>query len=88
MNGFDSSRWSSDGYTACLDGIKQKFLQNRPILEMLKTMQPKILVEASTDKVWGTGILIRDNSVLNTERWHSVSWMLTILEKVREEALT
>ena len=67
--------------------MRQKFV-HRPILEMVKTTHPKTLVEASTDKLWGTGISIKDNNALNMERWHSVDWMSTILGKIRDKALT
>ena len=63
-------------------------MKNRPILEMLKTTHHKTLVEASTDKLWGTGISIRDNNILNTERGHSEGWMSTLLGKIRDESLT
>ena len=49
VNGFDAQKWRDDGYDICLDGIKEKFLQNPPLLQMLKTMKPKLLVEASME---------------------------------------
>ena len=50
VNGFDAHRWREDGYNICLDGIKEKFLQNPLLLQMLKATKPKLLVEASMDK--------------------------------------
>ena len=60
INGVDREKWMSVGYELCFDGIREKFLQNSPSLAMLKTMSPKILAEATTDRLWGTGIRLRD----------------------------
>ena len=56
INGVDKEKWINVGYKLCFDGIREKFLQNPPLLSMLKTRSPKILVEATTDQLWGTGI--------------------------------
>ena len=55
---------------------------------MLKATTVKMLVEASSDKLWGTGIPINDTHALDTSRWHGVGWMSNILETIHEEALT
>ena len=52
------------GYEICFDGIREMFLQNPPLLSMLKTTTPKILAEATTDRLWGTGIQLRDTCAL------------------------
>ena len=56
INGVDKEKWMNMGYELCFDGIREKFLQNPPLFSMLKTTSPKILVEATTDQLWGTGI--------------------------------
>ena len=55
---------------------------------MLKATAPKTLVEASSDKLWGTGIPMNDTHALDTSRWHGVGWMSNILGTIHEEALT
>ena len=35
---------------------------------MLKATSPKVLVEASMDKTWGTGIQLHDPSALDVEK--------------------
>ena len=35
------------------------------LLGMLVSNKLKLLVEASTDNLWGTGVLLRDTNVLN-----------------------
>ena len=56
IRGFDKDRWKHEGFDLCYRGIEAKFKQNLPLLSMLKTTHPKILVEATSDRVWGTGV--------------------------------
>ena len=83
INGFDVHRWKQDGYDLCLDSIKEKFLQNPPLLRMLKTTAPKKIVEACLDKQWGTGIQLCDANMLRTKKWHGDGWMSTMLDTIR-----
>ena len=84
INGFDMHKWSMEGYNICHDGIKSKFVQNPLLLQMLKVTGDKVIVEASTDKLWGTGIGLRDNQALNPSYWHSTGWMSSILMEIRD----
>ena len=84
ISGFDMQKWSTEGYAVCLDGIRCKFMQNPLLLQMLKATGNKIIVEASTDKLWGTGIDLRDNQALNPDQWHSTGWMSSILMDIRD----
>ena len=45
----DREKWENDGYEVCYDGLHEKFVQNPPLLSMLKTTKPKILVKATSD---------------------------------------
>ena len=51
---------------------------------MLKTTEPKTLVEASKDKLWGTGIPLNDTHVLNSRKWHGKGWLSEMLHIVRD----
>ena len=51
---------------------------------MLKMTEPKILVEASTDRLWGTGISLKDTHVLDNKRWYGKGWLSDMLHTVRE----
>ena len=82
VNGFDTQKWRDDGYDICLDGIKEKFLQNPPLLQILKTMKPKLLVEVSMDKQWGTGIHICNPNTLKQESWSGRGWMSKMLDEI------
>ena len=84
--GFDMKRWINDGYSLCYDGIHAKFTQNRSLLMMLKSTAPKVLVEATSDRLWGTGISLRDHQALNPDKWHNKGWMSTMLMGIRDES--
>ena len=68
----------------CLDGIKEKFLQNTLLLQMLKATKPKLLVEANMDKQLGTGIHVRNQNALKQDLWSGHGWMSKMLEEIRE----
>ena len=77
-------KWSNKGYTICQEGIKCKFVQNPLLLQMLKAAGNKVIIEASLDKLWGTGVGLWDNQALNPSYWHSTGWMSTILMDIRD----
>ena len=52
---------------------------------MLKTTLPKILAEATTDRLWGTGIRLWDLCALDTEKWSGTGWLLRMLITIRDE---
>ena len=82
VNGFDIGKWKNEGYDLCLEGIRAKFVQNPPLLNMLKSTEPKVIVEFSLDRLWGTGVQLHDQNVLNPEKWHGTGWMLVMLSTV------
>ena len=84
LSGFDMQKWSTEGYNICLEGIKCKFVQNPLLMQMLKATGDKVIVEASTDKLWETAISLRDNQALNPNYWHSIGWMSSILMDIRD----
>ena len=45
----------------------------------------KILAEATTDRLWGTGIQLRDRSALDTGKWSGVGWLSRMLTTIRDE---
>ena len=63
--------------------VMKEFLQNDNLLSMLKTTAPKILVEATPDRLWGTGISLCDNSVLDTCKWTPPGWLSRMLITIR-----
>ena len=65
VNSFDIGRQKNEGYDLYLEGIKANFSQNLPLLNMLKSTEPKVLVESSLDRLWGTGVQFHDLDALS-----------------------
>ena len=84
IQGYDAKTWQDKGYDLCLPGLKEKFLQNPTLMKMLKTTTPKLLVESLYDKIWGTGIPLKDKNALNENNWCSNGWLSDMLMKIRE----
>ena len=79
INGVDAECWKNEGYDICYEGIKQKFLQNEALLARLKSTTPKILAEAMPNRLWGTGIGLRDKNALEMNNWTSPGWLSRML---------
>ena len=79
ISDFSMTKWANEGYELCAKGIREKFVQNRPLLEMLKGTGSLTLTEASKDKLWGTGIPLRDSNALSTFKWENTGWLSRIL---------
>ena len=82
ISDFNRSKWINEGYDICSRGIREKFIQNQPLFEMLKGTGSKTLAEASKDKLWGTGIPLHDRDVLITSKWENPGWLSTILTNI------
>ena len=67
---------------------KEKFMQNKPLLEMLKNTGSLIIAEASKDKTWGTGIPLHDTEALCTSKWKNKGWLSSMLMSIRDEVMS
>ena len=85
IKGVDIEKWRNEGYDLCFDGVREKFVQNPPLLALLKSTMPKILAEATLDRLWGTGITLRDTNALNTGKWNSTGWLSKMLLTIRDD---
>ena len=85
MKGVDNVKWHNEGYEPCFDGVREKFAQNELLLSLLKTTSPKIVAEATLDRLWGTGIALRDTCALNTDKWSSTGWLSRMLLTIHQE---
>ena len=84
---FNIQHWMKEGYALCEKGIREKFMQNTPLLEMLKNTGSLILTEASKDKTWGTGIPLHDINALHTSKWKNKGWLSSILMTIQDEVM-
>ena len=81
----DAECWRNEGYDICYEGIKHKFLQNDALLAQLKSTTPKILAEATPNRLWGTGISLRDKNVLEMNNWTSPGWLSKMLINIHSD---
>ena len=85
VQGLDIRKWHYEGYELCLEGVRAKFHQNLSLMQMLRTTKPKLVAEATTDRMWGTGIHLRDSNALDRKRWTSNGWLSDMLMSIRSE---
>ena len=88
INGVNNEKWRAEGFELCLKGVEAKFKQNRELWSMLKMTEPKTLVEAGNDRLWGMGISLNDTHVLDSRRWHGKGWLSEMLHIVRDNYKT
>ena len=70
----------------CCPGIREKFVQNPILLEILvKCTGKKQIVECSKDRLWGTGTPLAQVDCLDSDRWITPGIMGKILEDIRME---
>ena len=60
---FDHQKWIQKGLER--PGIKVNFDPNSLLMKTLQAMKPKILVEATTDSTWSTGVPLTDSKALD-----------------------
>ena len=75
--------WKQAAIELCEPGITAKFKQNPKLVHLLQSTEDKLIVEASRDPVWGTGISITDKDVLTREKWSGHGIMSKILMQLR-----
>ena len=77
--------WKQAAMERCEPGITAKFMQNPKLIRLLQSTEDKLIVEASRDPVWGTGISITDKDVLTREKWSGHGIMSKILMRLRNK---
>ena len=82
---YDQQIWEESAKSLCYDGIKSKFTQNPWLKSLLLSTNEEILVEATFDKVWGTGVPLHQRDCTDRTQWHRIGIMGEILMTVREE---
>ena len=86
IRGVDNAKWDTMAADICRPGIREKFVQNPILLEILvKRTGAKCIVECAKDRLWGTGIPLSQEDCLNSDRWISPGIMGKILEDIRLE---
>ena len=71
----------------CYPGLLAKFKQNRHLANMLLSTGASHLAEASYDKIWGTGIPLKEQDCLNTSNWSGTGILGEMLMDVQHDLL-
>ena len=86
IRGVDSAKWDSVAADVCRVGIREKFVQNPILLEILvRRTSNKRIVECAKDRLWGTGTALAQENCLNSDRWITPGIMGKLLEEIRAE---
>lgn len=81
-------RWEETVENVLLVALRAKFKQNEDLKKFLCDTYPRKIGEASTNMVWGIGLPLNNEDVLNTEKWNEEGNRLRkALEAVRREIL-
>ena len=82
ISNFNRRAWIDQAEEICYLGIKEKFLQNRALMDTLLQTENKTLVEASFDSDWGT---LNNVNCLDRSKWKSEGILGRILMRIRDE---
>ena len=86
IRGVDHSKWETIAADICHIGIRDKFIQNPTLMEILvQRTGTKRIVECANDRLWGTGTPLAHPDSLNSDRWITPGIMGKILEEIRLE---
>ena len=87
VNNFDKEKWDENAKRYCYQGIREKFMQNKQLLDTLLHTKGHILVESAKDKVWGTGIVLSRDDWHDESLWHSQGILGEMLCDIRDTYL-
>ena len=86
IKGVDNVKWDNVAADFSHPGIREKFVQNPILLEILvKRTGTKRIVECSKDRLWGTGTPLAQVDCLDSDRWITPGIMGKILEDIHME---
>ena len=82
----DSKRWDAVAMSLCEPGIREKFVQNPHLMDILiRRTENKMIVECTKDCLWGTGTALSEESCLNRDRWITQGILGRILKRIHNE---
>ncbi len=69
ISGYDDAKWSAIRYDIVKNGLREKYKQNKILMDYLLSCNGKIIVEASpADAIWGIGF-DANNAMANINKW-------------------
>ena len=88
IRNFDQETWDKYKFDIVVKGNFLKFAQNKPLLERLVLTGGRTIAEASpVDCIWGIGMSVRDDGLLNQENWRGENLLGKALMEVRSQLL-
>ena len=88
ITGFNHDSWKDAAKSHCKPGIEAKFMSNPYLVNMLQSTPEKMLIEACYDKLWGTGIPLRDRDCLKRDMRSNIGIQGEILMEIRSSLTT
>ena len=86
VKNFNQEVWDKNAYDIVVRGNYEKFKQNEYLLNILKSTESKVLVEASPyDKIWGIGMKADDYRAKYPRYWNGKNLLGKALVDVRSE---
>ncbi len=84
--GFDSTIWYHNCQRIMVNGLKEKFMQNPDICDILLETGDRKIVEASPDDdIWGIGLAEDDPLILDEANWKGKNLLGKVLMEVRNQ---
>lgn len=85
---YSNAVWRAHRYHVMCEALRAKFRQTIDMIEYIrrKDFRGKCFVEASpSDIVWGIGLGIHDDAILNKANWKGSNLLGKALDRIREE---
>lgn len=79
VHGFDRAVWQHEAKKVVTRAVTAKFTQNKNLAGLLRSTGTLLIVEASPDKFWGTGVHLRNREALDRSKWNGNGVMSEIL---------
>jgi ribA/ribD-fused uncharacterized protein len=80
----DIAKWNRQARSEVLPALHEKFRQNPELKAYLLSTDNKILAEASTNKLWGTGMKLDNPLLFDKNQWQGDNILGNMLMTVRE----
>ena len=83
VKNYRHDEWKRVAHKISEPGLIAKYNQNAQLMNLLQSTGNQLIVEASRDTVWGTGIPLNSKDVLDRTKWTSNGILSDILMRVR-----
>lgn len=88
VRGFNKEMWRASCKDVAIRAVSAKFKQNPNLSKLLISTGSLLLVEASPDRLWGTGVHLRSENALVRKKWISNGLMSEVIQQVRKSLVS